>query len=81
MYGLKQAALLAYNNLKDSLEPHGYSPIVGTVGMWEHKTRSRRLYINSHTPSVVKKKKSVRLQRRCRLTESLYKEDHGAVGS
>ena len=39
MYELKQAALLAYNNLKESLQPHGYTPIIGTVGMWEHKTR------------------------------------------
>ena len=42
MYGLKQAALLAYNNLKESLQPHGYTPIIGTVGMWEHKTRKTK---------------------------------------
>ena len=39
MYGLKQAAVLAYNQLKNNLKPAGYAPIVGTVGMWQHVTR------------------------------------------
>ena len=39
MYGLKQAALLAYNNLKRCLAPHGYAPVPGTVGLWNHHTR------------------------------------------
>ena len=39
MYGLKQAALLAYQNLKQLLEPSGYAPVVGTVGLWKHATR------------------------------------------
>ena len=39
MYGLKQAAILAYNQLKNNLEKHGYFPIPQTVGMWKHKTR------------------------------------------
>ena len=39
MYGLKQAALLAYLNLKKYLETHGYHPVVGTVGLWKHKTK------------------------------------------
>ena len=39
MYGLKQAAVLAYNNLKKNLKPAGYTPIIGTVGMWQHTTR------------------------------------------
>ena len=34
MYGLKQAALLAYNHLKENLAQDGYSPIIGTVGLW-----------------------------------------------
>ena len=34
MYGLKQAAVLSYNQLKSKLLPSGYSPIIGTVGMW-----------------------------------------------
>ena len=33
MYGLKQAALLAYRNLKQHLAPHGYYPVIGTVGL------------------------------------------------
>ena len=39
MPGLKQAAILAYKHLKNCLEPFGYEPIPGTVGMWHHKTR------------------------------------------
>ena len=39
MYGLKQAAILAYQQLKQHLAPHGYYPIPNTVGMWKHKTR------------------------------------------
>ena len=30
MYGLKQAAILAYEHLKDNLAKEGYSPIAGT---------------------------------------------------
>ena len=33
MYDLKQAAILAYNNLQKNLKPFGYSPVVGTVGI------------------------------------------------
>ena len=39
MYDLKQAAILAYNQLCQHLAPHSYSPIPNTVGMWKHKTR------------------------------------------
>ena len=39
MYGLKQAAILAYQHLKSTLEPQGYYHVPGTVGMWAHKTR------------------------------------------
>ena len=42
IYGLKQAALLAYNDLKRNLEPYGYYPVVGTVGLWCHKTKPIR---------------------------------------
>ena len=38
MYGLKQSAVLAYNRLKAKLQPTGYTPVVGTVGMWQHAT-------------------------------------------
>ena len=39
MYGLKQAAILAYTHLKNGLEPHGYQPVQGTVGLWKHTSR------------------------------------------
>jgi hypothetical protein len=39
MYGLKQAAILAYNHLKQNLAPYGYEPIPHTDGLWRHKTR------------------------------------------
>ena len=42
MYGLKQAALLAYNQLKEKLLPQGYSPVTGTVGIWEHTTHKTK---------------------------------------
>ena len=42
MYGLKQAAILAYTQLKEKLLPHGYTPVTGTVGLWEHSTRKTK---------------------------------------
>ena len=42
MYGLKQAAILAYENLKQSLPPHGYALNIGMVGICGHKTRSTK---------------------------------------
>lgn len=39
MPGLKQAALLAYEHLKNCLKPYGYEPIPGTAGLWKHKHR------------------------------------------
>jgi len=39
MYGLKEAAILAYNKLLQHLTPRGYYPIPGTSGLWRHKTR------------------------------------------
>ena len=38
MYGLKQAALLGYENLVKNLKPHGYHPIPHTDGLWKHET-------------------------------------------
>lgn len=37
MYGLKQAALLGYQQLVRHLEPHGFHPIKHTEGLWKHK--------------------------------------------
>ena len=45
MYGLKQAAILAYDNLKKNLATHGYRPIVGTAGMWEHESRTTKFCV------------------------------------
>jgi hypothetical protein len=39
MYGLKQAALLAYKHLVNILQPFGYYPCPYTTGLWKHKTR------------------------------------------
>ena len=39
MYGLKQAALLAYHHLLTFLKPAGYIPIANSIGMWKHRTR------------------------------------------
>jgi hypothetical protein len=39
MYGLKQAALLAYQHLVKQLAPYGYHPCPYTTGLWEHDTR------------------------------------------
>ena len=39
MYGLKEAAILAYEQLRDHLAPYGYSPVAHTPGLWRHSTR------------------------------------------
>ena len=39
MYGLKQAAILAYKQIKERLSKKGYAPIVRTTGLWKHATR------------------------------------------
>ena len=39
MYGLKQAAILSYNLIKQRLGPSGYYPIKESNGLWKHKTR------------------------------------------
>ena len=39
MYGLKQAAILEYQHIENTLQPHGYYTVIGTVGLWKHKTR------------------------------------------
>ena len=38
MYGLKQAAILAYDNMKKHLAAYGYHPIRGITGMWKRET-------------------------------------------
>jgi len=39
MYGLKEAAILAYDQLKDNLAKYGYIPFKHTPGMWHYATR------------------------------------------
>jgi hypothetical protein len=39
MYGLKEASILAYDQLKAYLAPYGYSPVRFTPGLWKHDTR------------------------------------------
>ena len=39
MYGLKEAAVLAYDQLKAHLAPYGYAPVRYTPGLWRHTTR------------------------------------------
>ena len=45
MHGLKQAAILAYDNLQKSLKPFGYAPLIGTIWVWQHKTRPTTFYL------------------------------------
>jgi len=39
MYGLKEASILAYEQLVAHLAPYGYSPMPFTPGLWRHSTR------------------------------------------
>ena len=39
VYGLKQAAILAYNQLLGRLASGCYCPMIGSTGMFEHSTR------------------------------------------
>jgi hypothetical protein len=39
MYGLKEAAILAYEQLRDHLTLSGYLPVQHTPGLWRQKTR------------------------------------------
>ena len=39
MYGLKQAAIIAYKHLVKKLQPHGYYPVPSTSNLWAHTSR------------------------------------------
>jgi hypothetical protein len=39
MYGLKEAAVLAYDQLCAHLQPFGYYPVTHTPGVWRHRIR------------------------------------------
>ena len=45
MYGLKQAAILAYQCIKKSLVPHVYYPVVGTTGLWRYNKKKIFLFM------------------------------------
>jgi hypothetical protein len=40
MYGLPQAGILAFNQLKSHLANHDYTPCTHTPGLWTHSTRN-----------------------------------------
>jgi hypothetical protein len=39
MYGLKEAAIIAFNQLVAKLDPAGYEPMPFTPGLWRHRTK------------------------------------------
>jgi hypothetical protein len=39
IYGLKEAAILGYDQLHPHLAPYGYFPVQHTPGLWHHSTR------------------------------------------
>ena len=45
MYGLKQAAILANQQLQQNLAKEGYYPIQGTSGLWKHRTLQTKIVL------------------------------------
>lgn len=45
MYRLKQAAVLAYNNLVKILDKYGYEPCANTNSIWKHRTRKTKFVL------------------------------------
>ena len=45
MYGLKQAAILAYNNVSKLLLNVGYQSIIGTLSLWSHKIKKTLFFL------------------------------------
>ena len=45
MYGLKQAALLAYRHLVNQLAPYGYHPCPYTTELWDHETCPTKFWL------------------------------------
>jgi hypothetical protein len=39
MYGMPQAGIIAFNQLKTHLATHGYTPCTHTPGLWTHSTQ------------------------------------------
>ena len=42
MFGLKQAAIIVYNQLISHMDPQKYYPVPFTTGPWSHKTRKTK---------------------------------------
>ena len=42
IYGLNQAAIIAYNHLISHMNPHGYYTVTFTTGLWADKTRNSK---------------------------------------
>ena len=45
MYGLRQAAILAHQQLSRHLQKHGYYHIPGTAGLWRHHERKTKIVL------------------------------------
>ena len=45
MYGLKEAVVLAYQQLVKFLDRCGYYPEIGTSGLWSHRTRQTKFCV------------------------------------
>ena len=43
MYGLKQAAIIAYNQIILHMGPHSYYTVPFTTRLWEHNTRKKNV--------------------------------------
>ena len=45
MYGLKQAAHVAFDRLGKLLKPHGYNPLCSNPGIWCHETLPKKFVL------------------------------------
>ena len=45
VYGLKQEAIIAYNQLVSHMDPQGYYPVPFKTGLWAHKTIKTFAYV------------------------------------
>ena len=45
MYGLKQAAILAYKQLVKHLATFGYAPVPFSLFLWKHNTRKTQFFL------------------------------------
>ena len=43
MYGLKQTAIITYEQLISHMKPHGYHPVPLTTGLWAHQIREKNI--------------------------------------